>query len=35
MQQAFNVALGAVAMQFVSSAMGRFDDAMAETEEDS
>ncbi|WP_160321705.1 hypothetical protein [Bradyrhizobium pachyrhizi] len=35
MQQAFNVALGAAAMQFVNSEMGRFDDAMAETEQDS
>ncbi|MBB4258139.1 MULTISPECIES: hypothetical protein [Bradyrhizobium] len=35
MQQAFNVALGAVALQFANSAMSRFDDVMAETEEDS
>ncbi|MBP0111642.1 MULTISPECIES: hypothetical protein [Bradyrhizobium] len=35
MQQAFNVALGAVALQFVNSAMSHFDDVMAETEEDS
>ncbi|MGY3131309.1 hypothetical protein ACVWZM_001991 [Bradyrhizobium sp. USDA 4501] len=35
MQQAFSVALGAVALQFANSAMGHFDDVMAETEEDS
>ncbi|MDA9496254.1 hypothetical protein [Bradyrhizobium sp. CCBAU 11357] len=35
MQQAFNVALGAVALQFANSAMSHFDDVMAETEEDS
>ncbi|WP_128916003.1 hypothetical protein [Bradyrhizobium nanningense] len=35
MQQAFNVALGAVALQIANSAMGNFDDVMAETEEDS
>ncbi|MGY4157798.1 hypothetical protein ACVINW_003640 [Bradyrhizobium sp. USDA 4461] len=35
MQQAFNVALGAVLFQFASSAMGKLDDTMAETEEDS
>ncbi len=35
MQQAFNVALGAVLFQFASGAMGKLDDTMAETEEDS
>ncbi|MCA1384229.1 MULTISPECIES: hypothetical protein [unclassified Bradyrhizobium] len=35
MQQAFSVALGAVALQFANSAMSHFDDVMAETEEDS
>ncbi|MGY3238047.1 hypothetical protein ACVWZ4_001295 [Bradyrhizobium sp. USDA 4472] len=35
MQQAFNVALGAVALQFANSAMSHFDDVMAETDEDS
>ncbi|MDA9522783.1 MULTISPECIES: hypothetical protein [unclassified Bradyrhizobium] len=35
MQQAFNVAVGAIALQFANSAMSRFDDVMAETEEDS
>ncbi|WP_155262723.1 MULTISPECIES: hypothetical protein [Bradyrhizobium] len=35
LQQAFNAALGTVAIQFVSSAMDRFNDTMAETEEDS
>ncbi|WP_146207670.1 hypothetical protein [Bradyrhizobium sp. SUTN9-2] len=35
MQQAFSVALGAVALQFANSAISHFDDVMAETEEDS
>ncbi|SFN79913.1 hypothetical protein SAMN05216573_1226 [Bradyrhizobium sp. Rc3b] len=35
MQQAFNVALGAAALQLANSAMSHFDDVMAETEEDS
>ncbi|SFQ08508.1 hypothetical protein SAMN05216330_11536 [Bradyrhizobium sp. Ghvi] len=35
MQQAFNVALGAIALQVANSSMSDFDDVMAETEEDS
>ncbi|MCC8953871.1 hypothetical protein H8B02_10510 [Bradyrhizobium sp. Pear77] len=35
LRQAFNVALGTIAAQMAGSEMGRFEDVMAETAEDS